>query len=1036
MRSLYSGVLMAFFIFLTFSIGMSAGSAVPYNTTDNVIAIGEGDWCGITPIDPKIACSESDPNKCIMAYYEANSACTRGVKVFFSVDGFQTPKECTSAWWPPGGPDGIHCFYVGTHSVDWSSFATSLKPNFHLPFDVVWSGKEQGNVTYDAFYIAVEDTVYRYLPGSDSVMCDGCARDIPDYYTTYTCGGTFTCRERTDLWVAGWDNGDVEKMFVAGFGYHEGYSTPYFDKFMHYGRGIYNISSNSFSDFSRSGSALTNCKCQWDSSGCPSYWYSTNMSYFSSPFQSGSGFAYNYTGYGVSRWDAGTCAYTRSYGGTWANFTSPSNANALHHEFGGSLYGMNVTNGVYSYAISGDYASFGTPSLIYQHDSSINEVVNWSDSDSPVGTTSASEYIVWYRSSNSTGDGVYVYQNVLDTILISHDEDYNLYATLVCQDKNYSTTATSDSGYLRLSTPCSNNENNTITIFSPYEPATYTFNVSYSSVDCPSYYSVALHYEQLPYDFEVTVRSLYENGVVVPSANVEIVGVDSNTTDSNGKAILQVNPLSNIGMRVEQVSSCSEVHSVTADVLPLTFKISKSGYVTYTDNNLILASYTDNGVYNEWDYVTKNTTRISVAGTILNISLESAEGIVLEPCSYYVEVNGSNVTKRGLEGGWTYNSTSYHFPVLFRLEDNRSYWNETISVLAPNGEWFNQTLNVSANETYDVVVIIEHGVQDLPCDRSCDCPDSLCIGKYWYKASGCSSDVCQYQVTECVVSCDSLAGCYEEDTSIPCTYDSDCPSKCLGEYSMEYGVCGSDGYCKNSTIECKTYCNNETQFCKEMENCRFGNTFNVDVWYYKNGKKQSLLSGLHTCTIDNIGERVCVGGMYGGYIPKSQLDFLGITLSELFVTPSDLTYATWTDPNTGEVYYNFSSVSVYCNSSCDYSYEVCDGPCDTETGECINTFGSIETSLYQLLPDWLHWMLSSLFLWTMFALIVGGVLTYIPTKISPNAQPTPQFGLAGIFVVYLIGIPFKFVDPIIGLMILIGIGLYLAKMISSSMASS
>jgi len=70
----------------------------------------------------------------------------------------------------------------------------------------------------------------------------------------------------------------------------------------------------------------------------------------------------------------------------------------------------------------------------------------------------------------------------------------------------------------------------------------------------------------------------------------------------------------------------------------------------------------------------------------------------------------------------------------------------------------------------------------------------------------------------------------------------------------------------------------------------------------------------------------------------------------------------------------------------------------------------------------------------MLSLIIGAVLTYIPTKISPNAQPTPQFGMAGMFVMYMIGIPLGYVDPFIGLIIVIGIGLYLAKMISSTMA--
>jgi hypothetical protein len=38
------------------------------------------------------------------------------------------------------------------------------------------------------------------------------------------------------------------------------------------------------------------------------------------------------------------------------------------------------------------------------------------------------------------------------------------------------------------------------------------------------------------------------------------------------------------------------------------------------------------------------------------------------------------------------------------------------------------------------------------------------------------------------------------------------------------------------------------------------------------------------------------------------------------------------------------------------------------------------------------------------------------------------------FVMYMIGIPLGYVEPLIGLFIVVGIGLYLAKMISSAMA--
>lgn len=1036
-----------FALMLLVSVGFSTSvSAVPYNTTDNPLVFPNGwflPYCQV-PIDPKIACSEADPDICVMAYYENGGfGCINGVRVVLTLDGFQTPNECISGSFfgiPNGLPDQINCFEVGTHAVDWTAWSTSQKPNYHLPFDVVWSGKSGGNATYDAFYIAVEDTVYRYLRGTDSLMCDGCAKDMGDYTGSFTCGGTFTCYEHTDFWTCGWDSGDVEHMLACGGGYHEGYNTPFFDKFIHSATAKWNISTgaSTYDDYVRSGADQSNCLCQHLASGCPSFWRTDNVTYYSAPMDSGYDFAHQIRIGVDTYWTYGACNNRRGYTHNKNNFTEPSGIDASHHELNDIFYSMNITNGIAIHSITGDYVSIGTGAIIYNHTASIDEVVNWSDSEDAVGSAESRSYITWYRSSNSTGNGIYVYQNALDTILLSHDPSMSATATLVCGDQGYSTSASSDAGYIRLSTPCSAGENNTITVFAPLQPTIYTFNVSYNKTDCGTQYAINLLHGDAPFDVDFEIRSLFESGIVVANASVTLGSFGSGNTDGLGRVtISNVNPLTNLGMRVEQISTCTETHSLTADVLPTLFTVSKSGYKTYTDSNFILASYEDKGTYNEWSFVTSNTTRIEVTGTLINVSLETAEGVYVEPCAYYVEVDGANImTRRGIGGTWTENSSSTHFPVLFRLEDNRSYWNETISVLAPDGSWYNKTVNVTADETYDIPegrVIIETGLTEFACDRTCDCPESVCIGNYYYAGSGCTANVCDYTVTYCDIACDACAGCYHEDTTTSCVFDTDCPSTCLTDYAMEYGLCGCDGLCKNITQECTTFCNTTAKFCEELRSCRFGETFDVSAWVYVDFERFTLFSGTHTCDITNTDSVKCLGGPQGGYISKTQLDLLGKTIVDVNVEPYDLTYTTSVD-DSGVTWYNFSSVTVACDESCGYTYIVCDGGCDTESGECLNPIGSIEGTIYNLLPSWLHWMLTSLFLWTLLSLIVGAVLTYIPARISPNAQPTPQFGMAGMFVMYMIGIPFGFVDPFIGLIIILGIGMYLARMISSGMS--
>lgn len=1034
--------LMAIFaLMIVVSISYSTSVfASPYNTTDNAIAFNEGSWCSVlplyyTPMDPKIACDEANPEICVMAYYESNSWCTLGVKVFMSIDGFQTPNECTSYF---GGPDGVHCFFVGQHAVNWNSWATTQNPYYHLPFDVVWSGKSGGNVTFGAFYIAVEDKVYRYLRGTDTTMCDACANDIPIYLKTFTCGGSFVCRETTDFWTCGWDNGDVEHMLVCGGGYHESYASPQNDKWIHSATAKWNMSvvgATYFYDYVRSGAGVTNTRCQYGLSNCPTTWYLNNMTYYSGPMESGYDFAYQARVGTHTYW--GATGFIRGYTQDISNFTEPVGMDSSHHELGYDLYTMNVSAGILSNNIVGEYTSFGSSQPVYASDQSIYEVINWSDSDVAVSTSGSREYIAWYRSSNSTGDGIYVYNRFLNIIVVQYDPAISATANLYCADSNYTTSAVGYDGTLRLSTPCNNNENNTIVVFASNEPTVYVFNVSFDESTCGSSYLVNIIHEEVPFDVDFEIRSLFESGIVVSGATVAVSGASSGVTDSLGRVtISNVNPFINVGMRVVQDSPCSEVHSVSATVVPRTLTISKAGYKTYTDPDMVLASYVNRTDYNDWSYVTSNTTRIEVTGTLINVSLETAEGIYIQPCGYTVYMSGADLTRRGIGGTWTISSSSTRFPVLFRLEDTDPYWDETISILAPDGSWYNKTVNVTADETYDIPegrVIIEKALNELSCKSECDCPETTCIGNYFYSSSGCSKGFCEYDDKFCDIACDTKIGCYQEDTTIPCTFDTDCPSACLTDYAMEYGLCGADGFCKNITQECATFCNTTVQFCDEMIDCRFGSTLNVKASVYYGGSQLNLLSDSYTCDLSNVGERTCIGaGTADNAIPRTQLTDLGLTIADVYITPSDWYYVT----SSGGTWYNFSDISVYCNTSCGLEYTVCGGNCDQETGKCLSSLGGIENTIKALFPLWLQWMLTSLFLWSMLALIVGGVLTYIPSKISQNAQPTPQFGLAGMFVMYMIGIPFGFVDPVIGLIIVIGLGLYLAKMISSSMSGS
>ena len=164
-------------------------------------------------------------------------------------------------------------------------------------------------------------------------------------------------------------------------------------------------------------------------------------------------------------------------------------------------------------------------------------------------------------------------------------------------------------------------------------------------------------------------------------------------------------------------------------------------------------------------------------------------------------------------------------------------------------------------------------------------------------------------------------------------------------------------------------------------------------------------------------------------IPRTLLTQYGVTINNIRFIQPDWKYATTSSGS--NVYYNFSAISISCSDSCQISYQFCDYGCDDDTGQCVGSPNNLDTVIKSMLPEYLQWLLTATFLWALLCLIVGAVLTYIPAIISNHAQPTPEYGLASMFVLFIIGLFLGFVEPIIGLIIIIGLGLALTRMLSS-----
>ena len=637
---------------------------------------------------------------------------------------------------------------------------------------------------------------------------------------------------------------------------------------------------------------------------------------------------------------------------------------------------------------------------------------------------------VWERNSASDqgNDGIWIYRENNYNIYVQSDVGNEVTVNLYCNETGSDYYDTGSGQFFTLNTPCQNN--NRLIFTGSNRP---TSSIDYIDIDSSCLadgLSVGVKYPDTPYNHTFTVRT--ESNLPIAGANVSVTGVGTNTTNSNGQAILELQTISGATLYRNNYSTCDIRYSTEGTGTTRSYDIEKTGFI---DESGTIPAPTKNvlGGYNVWSFTTSTQETMYESGMFLNISLQAGSGVEINPCNYDVQLSGPDYIAVMLNGVPNVGDSWDEFPVEFKMNHSSSPVNVTINLTLPNGTQIIEYENLTYDERKDHIFYLPFSVDDAICTSDCDCPSSVCVNQYFYdgKTKLCGADgTCDYNVSNCQLAefCDDLIGCFNADTSVSCTKDSQCADSCVDDDTMIWGRCGADGLCKNVTYDCATECNQTAGICEELRECEQGTSY-VEKAYLFGQSSSPLLSGQFSCGVTNVNTHTCLPT---GAISEAQLDYLGVTINDLYVLPSDWTYTTSADG----LYYNFSAVSLYCSSDCSIEYEVCGSgnDCDEETGLCVEGANSIENTVRSLLPVWLQWLLTSLFLWTLLSLIVGAVLTYIPSKISPNAQPTPQFGMAGMFVMYMIGIPLGYVDPFIGLIIVIGIGLYLAKMISSAMA--
>lgn len=902
------------------------------------------------PYSPKIACNE-ESNKCILLVYDNNVLATRGVKVIYSTNDFQ---GCDS-------PFNSECRTITTITHDYSDELTWY-PHYNMPFDVVY------NEDYQIFYIASKSTIYTYTPSTNTWATN-------NSISSYDCDGN------------------------AGVQYPD------------------------FLGFLNDTTALTLC-LSWSQSKIYAYGYDimgeSLSQYGSASFPSTDpttieklrGFLTRTTTFELD-------AHAESEDVEHAEYDSIGYSGdylGLHHYFGDAMYYSrdenltgNISGGIW-YSESSDLVTFGNPVLKYAIDTSIAETINESDSFGE----GQKLFLTWSRYSNSTGNGIYVYEETNKPVIL--DSNYNFTAIL-------STGSYSTNDYGEIFTLYTPSDEVNITFDSDKTPGTDTLEFDFSDCDVPGVTAV---FENTPYDYKIVVRDALSN-TVISTATVNFNGVN-HYTDANGETEISIQPIQGAEFLAEQqgchwwLYTDGTANSYYYNVIKTGYQ-KETGYVTPASKK---NSYIGNTT--AWNFEKTKTIYISPEGVNLRVHIMTEDGIEIYPESYVTYVTGNN------GGTWTYKgefriSRAYNneYPARFLLFDNRSSYNVTVTLDYPVGTNVTETLEVEENEEYDVYVHIPYSLLELPCEMDKDCSPSFCDGSGFYNDfGGCQESVCSYETYDCIIPdlCDDNIGCFDETTEDECKSDLQCNNSCVSTYLMSLGLCGTDGFCKSIIKECSEPCNETVGVCQESVNCIVGNDVKVGWEVVGSNSFTSMITD--QCDLSNTGLKECV---HGAKFYRTTLQSLGFDFEDIRTYPSGWTAERGTDTN-GE-YIKLHDVVIGCSDECDVTVDFCPEGCSDELDECLaESPSAIGNSFANLLAQMgLGWIIP---IWWYLLSIVVSVLSLIVMHGYGNVEPKTSWEFGGIILIIMVVIGIlipevSFVNPFIGTVIGVIVALVLSN---------
>jgi hypothetical protein len=742
------------------------------------------------PISPKIAC-KPDNSMCVALIYERGgyAGYTAGLKLFHSdgsnawINGehFQhLTYSCGGliGWWDSffGG-----CSAVAVPSAfDFSDYngmddEYTLGGEYPLPYDIVYSGS--GNVFYILFnkgfnsYPSQQVTTYVYRYNGD--------------LTAPTLVGS-----RGNTGFVGIVNSTT---FLAETirGYPDG---GYYN---------YNLDWN---------------ECSITGLACDTYYRTVNIVYHAMSSLSCQRME-QFKGFGFK--DTARQHYTRSVVKLALDagcVNPPSTFTTLddNFDYAGSFSGFDYFDGSYAYFSVGsnstyrvptDGASYGSATIVHA----------WSGENINHSVTNIGErnqVFLWDRGILATqgiyayNERVYSFKNIIEGLNVDSGttESVSFSTQLLCAAQNYTTSV---NGINQIfTTPCATGNAVSLLASTGWSPIS-SLITPVNSLSSTSYTFIRSPANGLGWvkDYNFTLRFVNSfTGSPVSDATIT-VGTQVRTTTANGEAVFTLAPYESASITAVQVSNNYYLY-LNGTPKTYDFQFAKAGYTTRIGTFVLTTALVPDSVT---DFDVSDTFQVDPVLARLIVNVYTNDGVQYTGDSVVVRVggaqNGTYVDEDGIFVEREYVTT---FPSTFALLDSRASWNITLNLT--QGTYFATTLITASNATsvYRYDFTLPNASTNQQCLSDVACSDSFCKGSTWYSNGHCVTGVCSYSMQACLL-CDAVAGCFQDTTTTPCHFDSECygSNRCIDSKFLDDYKCSGSGTCIRNTVECSGMCTDD-----------------------------------------------------------------------------------------------------------------------------------------------------------------------------------------------------------------------------------